>query len=213
MQAAFQQAALPEPFKVLGKHLYPYTIGHDILLTLFESCFAIDYSGIPPGDGPLEAVRVWNDLLISIWVCSHESHRDVIDELASPKLGKKLRKWGKKCGKFDADDALTHFKKYLAAHTVEPDYWIENPKSNGGRPSGIPFSQFLKVAMRREFGMSEDDALDTPFCQANFNYLTLLESNGKIRFMSDAEKSAVDSANDPKVEKMLAKMAQQFAKN
>lgn len=202
MQAAFQQAALPEPFKVLGKNLHPYTIGHDILLGLFESGFAVG-SRTPP---------TFEDLLISVWICSHSTYGSVFDAMCSPLTKIKLKAWGIRCGLFDIGEAFQHFQKYITRNTLEPDYWVENPKS-GGTPSGIPFSQFLKVTMRREFSMSEEEALNTPYCQAHFNYLTLLEGNGKIRFMADQEKEAIRLASDPEMERKLAALAHRLAHN
>jgi hypothetical protein len=202
MQAALQQAALPEPFKVLGKNLHPYTLGHDILLGLFESGFAVG-AATPP---------TFEDLLISTWICSYRYYADVFDALCSPLTRLKLKAWGIRCGLFDIGEAFAHFQKYISANTVEPDYWVENPRG-GGRPSGIPFSQFLKVTMRREFGMSEQEALDTPYCQASFNYLTLLESNGKIRLMSDVDKAAITAATDPEIDRKLQALAQRIASN
>lgn len=203
MQAALKQAALPEPFKVLGKKLHPYTIGHDVLLGLFESGFAVGAT-TPP---------TFEDLLVSVWICSHRDYDTVFEALCSPATRLKLKIWGVRCGLFDIGEAFAHFQKYVQTHTVEPDYWVENPRGGNNRPSGIPFSQFLKVTMRREFGMSEQEALNTPYCQANFNYLTLLEGNGKIRLMSEGEKAAVTAANDPELERKLAALAQRLQNN
>jgi hypothetical protein len=202
MQAALQQAALPEPFRVLGRDLHPYTIGHDILLNLFESGFAIGSSKGPTFD----------DLLISVWICSHKNYASVFDALCSPFTRLKIKAWGIRCGLFDYGEAFDHFNKYIQANTAEPGYWIES-RSNGGRPSGIPFSQFLKVTMRREFGMSESEALDTPYCQANFNYLTILETGGKIRLMSQEDMTAIQMANDPDIERKLQALAQRICAN
>jgi hypothetical protein len=202
MQAAFQQAALPEPFTVLGKKLKPFTLGHDILLGVFESGFCRDVKTAPTCE----------DLLISTWICSFQNYQAVWEQLQNPALGKVLRKWGKSCGYFDVGEAFIAFSKYIHSHTLEPNYWVED-SGRGGRASDMPFSQFLKVTLMREFGMKEQEALDTPFAQAHWNYLTFLESNGGIRFMADADADAIKMASDPEVEKKLQALAQRIAHN
>lgn len=214
MQAAFQQAALPEPFKVLGKNLKPYTLGHDILLGLFESGFcrgkkfaASESTGtaIDPFLGPFE------DLMISVWICSFDTYAEAICHLQKKLRKKHLKKWAKKCGRFDLGEAYIHFFKYIAAHTEEPAYWVED--HGRGAPSNQPFAQFLKVMLMREFGMKEHEALDTPYAQAYWNYLTILENGGRIRFMSQADEAAVKAANDPELERKLQALAQRMAHN
>lgn len=202
MQAALHQAALPEPFKVLGKNLHPFTLGHDILLNLFESGFAVGSSKQPTFD----------DLLISVWICSHKNYQDVFDALCSPLTKWKIKAWSLWCGLFDIGEAFVHFGNYISRSSAQPNYWIDNPRE-GGSVSGIPFSQFLKVTMRSEFGMGEAEALDTPYAQASFNYLTLLEGKGRIRFMSDMDEAAIQKASDPEFEKRLQALAQKLANN
>lgn len=135
MQAAFQQAAIPKPFQVLGRTLYPYTLGHDILLGLVDSCFAIG-SKAHIGDDPLEAINRWNDLLISVWICSHESYESAFKTFCSPFTWLKVRLWAWRCGKFDMAAQLEKFKAYIETNTSEPEYWIES--KTGGKQSGIP---------------------------------------------------------------------------
>jgi hypothetical protein len=201
MQAAFQQAALPEPFTVLGKKLKPYTLGHDILLGVFESGFCRD----------VKTPATFEDLLLSVWVCSMDAP-SVWEHLQNPRLGKTLRKWGKQCGLFDVSEAYVAFSNYINAHTETPAYWVED-RNGGGSPSDIPFSQFLKVQLMREFGMKEHEALDTPYAQACLNYLTILEGNGRIRFMSEGDKAAIRAASDPELDKKLQALAQRMAHN
>ena len=203
MIAAFQQAALPEPFKVLGKNLKPYTLGHDILLGVFESGFCRDIK-TPP---------TYEDLIISTWVCSHLTYGSVCEQLHGRAIRAKLKLWGWRCGNFDLAEAYIHFSNYVNAHTQEPDYWVEQAGGRNSAPSGMPFSQFLKVTMMREFGMKEHEALDTPYAQANANYLTILESNGRIRFMSEEDKAAVVAASDPELERKLQALAQRIGSN
>lgn len=202
MLAAFQQAALPEPFKVLGKNLAPYTLGHDILLGVFESGFCRD----------IKAPPTYEDLIVSTWVCSHRSYGAVLEQLEGRTIRMKLRLWGWRCGNFDLAEAYIHFSNYINAHTQEPPYWVEERGNNGG-PLGMPFSQYLKVTMMREFGMKEHEALDTPYAQAHANYLTILESNGRIRFMSETDRRAFDAANDPELDRKLQALAQKVAHN
>jgi hypothetical protein len=204
MTAAFQQAALPEPFKVLGKDLAPYTLGHDILLGLFESSFCRGVS--LPQESPFRYALLADDLPISVWVCSHAHYSDVYEKLQSPEIRDELKKWGKSCGEFDVPAACITFERYLKDNTQEPGYWVEDAgRGRGG--SSVPFSHYLKVVLMREFGLKEHEALDTPYAQALWNYLTILEGQGRIRFMSDDDSAALNAAMDPELDRKLQALA------
>lgn len=201
MQAAFQQAAFPKPFKVLGKKLHPYTLGHDILLGAFESGFCRDVRTKPTFD----------DLLISVWICSHDTHEKATRSFLRPFAKFRIWLWGKLCGKFDIGEAFVSFGEYIAEHTTEPEYWIEKHSDSGGAPSGNPYSQFLKVVMMRDLGMTEQQALDTSYSAAEMGFLTTLESAGKIRMFSDSDREAVRGVNDPEQRKKLEEWARKAA--
>ena len=194
MQAAFQQAATP--FRVLGLKMQPYTLGHDWLLYTLDSGFCRE-TNKPP---------TYDDLLISVWICAQKDHVAAIQRLAKPITRIWITLWSLYCGKFDVGEAFATFHEYIKAQTPDVEYWIESQGTKKPQ-SGTPFFQVLKVSMMRDMGMSEAEAWSTRYADAHLNFLTLLENMGKIRLISDHEKSVIAAANDPEQQRKLQEWA------
>lgn len=175
MNAAYLQAAVPEPFRILGKRLKPFSLGHKILLQRFGSNFA-EGSQETPG---------YADLILSVFICSL-TYSQALAALSSCWLMLRLKLWGMFWRRFDVGEKILLFHRYVTEQTNEPEYWVIKPGEE--TDSGIPWTQFLKVRMRQDFGESESGALDTPYQIALLNFLTHLEGKGIIRVLTEREK-------------------------
>lgn len=184
--AAYFEAAIPEPFRVLGRKLQPFTLGHQILLERFDSSFSIGAEKAP----------TFEDLIFSVYICSYSypvALRKVTQNtlFACFAIRLEMKLWSWRCGKFDVIEAMMFFREYVNAHSKEPAFWVEQKR--GSASSGIPFIQFLKVKLEQELGYTEAEALCTPYQIAVWNYLTHLEGKGVIRFVSPEDQAAIES--------------------
>ncbi len=150
MNAGYLLAAIPEPFTILGQRLKPFCLGHDLLFQRFGINFATTSEESPE----------YADLIAAVLICAN-TYEGGLSALTSRWLPLKLKVWGYRCGKFDVGAKIKLFQDYIEANTKQPDYWSE--REGGSRAPGAPIVQSMKVTMMSEFGMSESDALNTPF--------------------------------------------------
>ena len=197
MSAAYLQAAIPQPFTVLGRKLKPFTLGHQLLLEYFGSGFALGSDESP----------TYEDLLISVFLCSY-SYEDALKKLESRWLVLQLKLWSWFCGNFDVGEAIEFFQRYIGAHTKEPDFWVT--QKSGPSHSGIPFIQFLKVKLEQELGYTEQQALDTPYQIAVWNYLTFLEHKGVIRFFNSEDFDLLEASQSEEMDRKLQAFAEKI---
>lgn len=200
MSAAISQAALKQPFRVLGRELNPYSLWHKIFLESVDSSFAI-----AKPDQTLEDLH--DDLIISAYFCSYD-YLGGLEQLDSKLTRCRIKLWRWRCGEFDVFDAVSYFREYISYYSAYPNFWIEDGcRSSGGKISS--YAQFLKVKMMQEFGMHEVDALNTPYNVAITNYLTLLESKNAIRFMTEEDSELI--ARTQRMEDKLKALGEKFA--
>jgi len=192
MKAAFSLAAIPEPYRVLGRNLQPFTLGHQILLERFESSFAVG------SQKQADDSNIYGDLILSVFLCSFP-FEEALRQLNSRFLKLKLWAWGKLCGRFDLLEAIEFFQTYIEEHSREPEFKVISNGNEAQFDSAIPFSQFLKVKLEQELGRSPAEALNTVYSAAIIDYLTAMEGKGLIRFVSEEEKALHEVANDPEV--------------
>jgi hypothetical protein len=192
------KSVLPEP-SVLGRRLKPYTLGHDLLLHSIESGFAIGAKSEPTHD----------DLIASVYLCSFYFN-DAVSELCSKRLKLKLALWGCIRRGYDIPEELGRFIGYIKAFTDAPEYWLENVGDSAPRRSDMPFAQILKLHIMREYHVAEDVALNTPFHEAQLNYLSSLEMAGRLRFVSDEDKAVIRAAYDPDISNKILQAARLY---
>ena len=181
MHAAFLEAAAPEPFRVLGRNLKPFTIGHQLLLERFESGYAVG-STVSPS---------WDDFIFSVWTCS-QSYADVLKALASRVTLVRVYLWSKRCGKFDVREAQQFFNQYLEANTSEPMYFYDDTKA--GDALGIPWGLYLKQMVQEKLHLNEAEAVNYPYRQASLLYLRQLAERGMIKFGTDHDIALQEAA-------------------
>lgn len=181
MHAAFQNAATPEPFRVMGRKMQPFCIGHQILLERFESPYAVGSSND----------KTWDEFLFAVWVCSH-TYQDFVKSLSSVFTGLRVKLWSFRCGKFDVGEAQTYFDRYLSGHTAEPVYFFE--ENHGCREIGMPWGQYLKMSVQEKLGLTEMEAVDFPYRQAQLFYLSQLSERSVINFATERDMQLFEMA-------------------
>lgn len=197
MIAAISQAAIKQPFKVLGRNLKPFSLWHQLFLDASENGFALGSANKP----------TYHDLISAVFFCSFD-YSAGLEQLASRFIGTKMAYWAWRAGNFDVMEAISDFYSYMEAHTNTPAYWVEDGHFKSGGKSGVPYAQFLKVKMMQELGMSEVEALNTAYNDAIINHLTILEAKGAIRFVTEDDEALIIKARsmEARLQEIAAKV-------
>lgn len=182
MDAAYLEAALPKPFTVLGKHLKPFCLGHEILFQRFGNKFSIESKEEPTVE----------DLLTGVHICAQPYSKDVsLDGFSIPF---RVRLFSKLMGIKYVANAFLLFSNYIATHSVIPDFFAKETGQSDRH--GAPTIQSVKVSLMANLGLSEDDSLNTPFGLAFWNHLTWAEAQGSIQIMDDEWKRKIVETRD-----------------
>lgn len=173
----FYQAAIPDPFTILGLRLRPYCLGHIILLHRVQSAFVVG----PPVQQ--------EDLVTSVFFCS-QTYEEGVRALDNPKLPKFMRRWERKIGRFDFETKCKEFANYIQAHSKAPLFTVEEGKS---KASACPIVQSVKVALLSQTNLTESEILNRCWSLCLWDWLTILAQAGKVQIM---DPKAVDDAQE-----------------
>jgi len=192
MDAAYLRAVVPEPFRVLGLKLEPFSIGHYLLLHRFDVAFV---TGVEPNIG---------DLFLGVWICAHswEENNALLD---SSRFWEDMATWrGQVYGrgllgwvrprKVDLGEKTKLFLDYVEQGLRWPKFFYEDQQASA--TAGAPFVQTVKVVLMKEVGLSESDVLNRPMALCLWDYITLGELNGKVQIYNEAEHQAMQSGAD-----------------
>lgn len=182
MSASYLKAAIPEPHRILGQRLKPFSLGHYMILSRFESPFT--------ADEPAEVNITRDDLVFAVFVCCHD-YDEFFAAINHPKCAKSIAIWGTEVGMFDLADKVAAFWKYFIEGTRSPKFWEEE---NNASPSGTHWSHAILVTLTSRVGYSQQAALNEPFCKVLADYLRYCETEGAVRLMTDEEIAMVEQA-------------------
>lgn len=156
--SAYDKAAVPEPFRVLGETLCGYTLGHHLLLNLIQSPFIS--GGIPSYD----------DLALAVVICSRP-YKEAKAFIHSPVLAHALRyfQWVvsgrlnplcwlrlKKPRVIDLARESQEFVRYLADGKHIPEYI----PCKGTSAFECPFHHAVWATIQNKTGLSDDEVLN-----------------------------------------------------
>lgn len=182
---SYVQAAVPEPFQILGLRLKTFTLGHYIILKRFG--FVCD-SGEP---------ITRQNLILGCLVCSM-GYREFLEFIETPGHEKEVIAWGELCGPFDLNEKLSLFYDYIAPAFEEPAFTIV------GQTSDNPgdWAQNLKLAMMLKLNATEDEILNRPLAGLRSDYFRIAEMEGLIR-IQEKEDVAIAEQNAAIIEAAL----------
>lgn len=179
--AAYLQAAIPEPFTILGRKLKPYSVGHELILQRFKNGFAID-SEMPPD---------LDDLAFAIWICS-QSHAEALASLHSRWTPFRFRMWGwSKKGK-RLDDKFHLMLEYMTQAMQRPEAWSKGDVSS--KEPGTPWIQILIACLMRQ-GMSYKEALEAPYALALWFFYSEAERESRVELVTQHQRELWRAAN------------------
>ena len=171
MNAAFQRAAIVKPFKVLGRSLNEFSIGHEMLLAASGNAFAKLSERAPQ----------FPDLLVAIRICTQDYSAAISDFLSGGFLH---NRWVDLLQylPFNPSVELLKFSAYLTHYRSGPEF----TRARAGierHTCGAPFEYVLKVFLCTKMRFTVEQALNYPYSTAVADYLTYLEAEGKIHIV------------------------------
>lgn len=180
--AAYFTAAIPEPFRILGLKLKPFSLGHYILLKRFNNPFV--------ADEPAGATR--DALIFACLICSM-AYQEFLEFIEAPDYIKQVQKWGKKVGIFDLPSKVELFQRYITEGSKEPQYFVTDKSDN--KPTSAHWSQSLFIALTTQCGYSRQEALNSPLSQCFADWMSFAEAQGLVEMVTD-EDIAMAKANE-----------------
>ncbi len=173
--ARLLRAAVPNPPRILGLQLKPYSLGHDLILTALENKF-------------LEADRSIDDLFIGVFVCS-QSWSEWGRWSNSRWLPVSLRIWRWFIRTKDIRDAFNLFENYLELGRDCPD--INMPVAAVGKASsfGSPWQERLKIFLVCKLGLTENEAMNRPLALSNFDWACHGEMDKTLELFSEKDEA------------------------
>lgn len=178
----FYDAAIPEPYTILGLRLRPLSLGHMILL------HRIDSPLVKGGN------IIIGDMAVAALICSR-TYEDGIAALDDPSLPSKLIKWGYKLThphriafwKYEPIDLKaisTLFTDYIEYHTKVPCYLTKNDDATS---IGAPQEQLVKINLLMKLHLTESEIMNRSWRLCLWDLLTLKAIEGQLEFMDEDE--------------------------
>lgn len=172
----YAAAAIPEPYRILGLRLRPFSLGHYLHLQRFGCAF------IDPAAKPNR-----NDLTFGVLICSMR-FAEFLDFVEQKDFLRQIKKWGRRIGWFDFSEKARLFASYLQASLKEPDYIEINPGNDGG-----DWVQNLQTTLITRCGYSAQTVLDEPLSKCLADYYKLAESEGLVRLLTEEDLAAAEA--------------------
>jgi hypothetical protein len=164
--AAFSRAAVPEPYRILGKQLLPFLLGHEILFQRFGVAYSVEAPSEPS----------FPDLIMGVLICSRKPEQ-MLKSMRRRSFPIKMRIWGKICGRFDMFEKFELFKNYMNEGREIPQLW---PKAGEEvRVSKTSFAETLYSMLRVKNGLSHNEAMNTELWPLLRGIVANAEINGK----------------------------------
>jgi hypothetical protein len=176
MSAAYFEAAIPEPYRILGLKLRPFSLGHYLTLRRMGCVFVSDK----------EEEATVHDLVLGVLVCSM-SHKQFMEFIEQGDCEKQVEEWGGKAADVNLQESCRLFGEYLKTGSEVPEFWLEQ---DDGAQSGAHWSHMLMTTLRSSLGYSRAEALDSPLSQSLLDFYKHAENLGIVRLMTEAEKEA-----------------------
>lgn len=173
MEVEYLQAAIPEPFKIFGRRLSPFTLGHELFLQRFGSAYSTKQKAVPTIE----------ELTLAAFFC-FRPYDALVKQFNAETLIPRFKLWTRllRFKKIDWQEKHAAFYVYLNHYRKTPEII---KKSKGESITGAPWEQMLKVDLMKNLHQSEAAVLSTPYCLAVWNYLTFYEGEQAVQIVED----------------------------
>lgn len=193
--AAYEVAAFPEPYTILGVKLKPFSLGHFQILRRLKSPFVDDETKTASS----------GDLILGVIICSRtyaDAEALILDLEQLETLAQAMASETGEAS-IDASDSrdsdewvikkIQLFNEYITKGSAMPGYF-ENP-IDGGVPMNMRqhWSQNVYLSLISDCGYTREEAMNAPLSKAFFDHLAFLEKQGAIQIMSQQEIDALNA--------------------
>lgn len=178
-EAAFLEAAVPEPVILLRQQLLPYSLGHDILLHRAGSPFVTRV-----------AVPDLDDLYLAVLVCC-QTYKEAMAtwRLPEEEWREKLQRWKKLVGPVStitAMEMVVDFQKYIADGCKCPRFREVLRAGQGARRRpGANWRVILMNCLTGDLNWTREEALNEPLAAAQWAYCAWWERKGTIHLATE----------------------------
>lgn len=181
-EAAFAQAALPAPARVLGLTLRPFSLGHELWLIREQNTLALNAD-------PASLGKLMTALPQAVLCCAqtHLENSGRWDLLALPKF----LIWSWEIRKFNLAQELIKFRDYRKSGSTafpdEPADSTEGKRRSLGQPLLLAFHHYIINLGSAEWSQYGKSPWDYPYGLAQMRYSAAAELDGRLKIKNAAE--------------------------
>jgi hypothetical protein len=188
--ATYFTAAVPEPVRVLGLELKPFSLGHFITLNRFGSAFVSegDFTADLKDKDQLKALRA--EIIFAAVIC-HFPFNDFYEFIRQKDFLPQLRKLGREVGLFSVKEKAKLLQDYIKEASEMPGYVMEDEPGK----SGAHWAHTVLASAVSHCGYARDEALNAPLRQVLWDFMKHAESNGAVTLLSEQEMEQIASLN------------------
>lgn len=189
-EAAFLEAALPEPVTLLRQQLQPYSLGHEMLLQRIGNAFLTR-----------QAMPTVDDLYWGVYICCHTYDEAVAALRQTEEEFKALMAaWQKKVGAISEVELLElmiEFQRYINDGSQCPKFReISRPGQGARRRPGAPAAVALLNCLTGDLHWSRHEALNAPLGLARWHYCAWWERRGNIAITAKDEAAEIQRVRE-----------------
>ena len=193
LQDDYLKACIPEPYRILGQRLRPFSLGHSFVLNRMGNPFVVADSGRVPSLG---------DLYFAVWVCRQDYH-SVLKGLHNGTFVKDI-KWLKLVSFLrNTELAKIRMAQYIIAAGKPPNIWQSSSKDS--KKMTMPYLLWLKFCMMSKLGYTSRDVMNLPLSEAVWLSIAYSESEGGASFQTDREAELIKIAKQMGEQEALAR--------
>lgn len=168
---AYWSAVVPEPVRLLGLELQPFSAGHILLLHRTGNVFAVG--------GAISEEH----LASAVFLCA-QTFRDGLASLSDEKTPKFMRKWKRKIGAVDLQSASDTLQQYIKDGSAFPLKYAAKPsKIKASIPiTNLPAVHVVRCQLKHYFHVTDAEFWDMPWGLAQWDYFTIpvMEGQGDL---------------------------------
>ena len=173
--AAFSEAVLPRPRRILKLPLRPYSIGHEILLLRHGNPLLLPFEQFTA----LHRSAQIDAVTLAALVCSKSWKENQGRDWT-------VRIWQRLIRNEDFALAIADFRTYRAEGTTCPPFPEIDTSDKPGRPMGAPILSGL-ITFVSSHGIWDGPTMDCPFGFALWCYYAEAESSGSCKISNSTE--------------------------
>lgn len=168
---SYWSAVVPDPVRLLGLELQPFSAGHILLLHRIGNVFAVG--------GTISEEH----LAAAVFIC-HHTFRDGIAALNDEETPRVMAKWKKKIRSVNVEESSAAFQEYVEAGSEFPLQYSPKPsKHKSSIPiTNLPAIHIVRCQLRHYFHISDEEFWDMPWGLAQWDYFTIpvMEGQGDL---------------------------------